>query len=52
MYEISLEDKIKIMDHYRQGENVEFKFKTVIWIWFSIKCPSWNWGKYDYRIKY
>lgn len=48
-----LKDMIKVMSHYENGGEVEFKFKTLDdrnkWILSS--NPSWNWGDYDYRIK-
>ena len=51
MNELSLEEKIKLIDHYRYGGEIEFKFKEFS-RWLKIQNPSWNWDKYCYRIKY
>jgi hypothetical protein len=47
-------DKIKVMQAYERGENIEFTPDKMLApkhkCWMLSK-PKWNWQRYDYRIK-
>lgn len=48
----SLEYKLDVMQKALSGSNIEFKLKTEEDRKYSHIChPSWNWDKYDYRVK-
>ena len=47
---MKLEDMIEVMQAFKDGKKIESKivFGTV---WYEENSPTWNWDKYDYRIK-
>lgn len=45
----TLEEKIKVMQAYKDGKQIEFK--SNICDWTDAPFPCWNWTIYDYRIK-
>lgn len=42
------EEMITIMQAFADGKEIEHRGSGG---WLSTKCPSWNWGNVDYRIK-
>ena len=44
-------DMIKVMEHYANGGEVEFKHKKDDDTNWRLSCPSWDWVTYRYRIK-
>lgn len=44
-------DMIKIMQHYVDGGEIEFKEKSDDDTTWRLSCPSWDWETYEYRIK-
>ncbi len=46
-------DKIKVMQAYVDGGEVQFKLDNRNWICFDAGCtpPYWDWGRVSYRIK-
>ena len=45
----SIDEMIKVMEHFKNGG--EIKVSSDKLHWFLEKCPKWNWGNVDYRIK-
>ena len=45
----TLEEKIKVMQAYKEGKHVEFKCLNEDWV--GAPTPCWDWYTYDYRIK-
>ena len=41
---------IKVMEHYDNGGDVEASYKNKQ-DWLGVGSPSWDWDKFDYRIK-
>ena len=51
---MNIDEMIKVMESYKNGEEIEYRNKlTNDTIWYEIGEyePTWNWGKYDYRVK-
>ena len=49
---MELKEMIKIMQHYEDGGEVEFKRTDEDDTeWLSAKQPAWNWYSFEYRIK-
>ena len=48
---MELSEMIKIMQHYENGGEVEFKQKREDDTKWRLSTPSWNWDASDYRIK-
>lgn len=46
----TIEEKIKVMQHFANGGEVESSDKDK-GNWTNIKEPVWNWNYFDYRIK-
>lgn len=46
----TLAEKIAVMQAAERGEEIECKF---FWDepWLFIPTPTWNWDKFDYRVK-
>lgn len=44
------ENKIKIMQAYLDGKEIEFRCYSCI-SWNDCTKPTWNWGEVQYRIK-
>ena len=44
-------EMIKVMEHFANGGEVEFKLKKADDTNWSLSCPNWDWIHYDYRIK-
>ena len=44
-------EMIKVMQHYENGGEVEFKHKSDDDTKWRLSCPSWDWDNFDYRIK-
>ena len=42
---------IKVMQHYDNNGEVEFKQKREDDTKWRLACPNWNWDSFDYRIK-
>ena len=47
---MNIEDKIKIMTAYTQGDDIEVMIAGKD-IWDNVDVPTWNWRDNDYRIK-
>ena len=47
---MNIEEMIKVMEHYRDGGEVEFS-ETGFDDWGIANDPCWNWVDYNYRIK-
>ena len=45
------DEMIKVMQHFRDGGEVENKEKHSDDAKWILACPVWNWGSFDYRIK-
>ena len=45
----SRDEMIKVMEHFKNGGEIEVSYDKLHW--FLEKCPKWNWGNVDYRIK-
>ena len=45
----SIDEMIKVMEHFKNGGEIEVSSDKLHW--FLEKCPKWNWGNVDYRIK-
>ena len=48
---MELKEMIKIMEHYCNGGDVEFKQKREDDTKWKLACPNWNWDSFNYRIK-
>ena len=48
---MELKEMIKVMQHYENGGEVEFKQKKEDDTKWRLACPNWNWDSFDYRIK-
>ena len=49
---MKLKDMINVMQHYKNGGEIEIRFKgDESDIWGSSCSPSWDWSYYDYRVK-
>ena len=46
---MSTADKIKVMQAFLEGEEIEFRINEGDWQ--PNVNPVWNWGIYDYRVK-
>ena len=45
-------NKIRVMQHYADGGEVEFRPKnSIVTSWDLVLSPSWDWSCLDYRIK-
>ena len=47
---MELKEMIKVMQHYENGGEVEASYKNKQ-DWLGVGSPSWDWDKFDYRIK-
>ena len=47
---MELKEMIKVMQHYENGGEIEYKAKNSN-DWYGLITPSWNWLEYDYRVK-
>lgn len=51
----NIEEMIKVMKAYKNGETIERRIKRYIKgcddSWVTIPSPIWNWYDYDYRVK-
>lgn len=49
----TLAEKIAVMQAALAGKAIQNKLKNVsnILTWGTTVCPSWNWEKYDYRVR-
>ena len=45
----SVQEQIKVMEHYANGGEIEITCDESSWI--TVENPAWNWVTYDYRIK-
>lgn len=45
----TIDEMIKIMEHFKNGGEVEVSSDKLHW--HLEKSPKWNWGNVDYRIK-
>ena len=48
---MELKEMIKVMQHYENGGEVEFKKKDEDDTKWRIPFPTWNWDDFKYRIK-
>lgn len=48
---MELKEMIKVMQHFENGGEVEFKEKDADDTKWRLGCPFWNWVYFDYRIK-
>ena len=48
---MELSEMIKVMQHYENGGDVEFKKKDEDDTKWRIPFPTWNWDDFKYRIK-
>ena len=48
---MKLSEMIKVMEHYDNGGEVEFKQNREDDTKWRLACPNWNWDSFDYRIK-
>ena len=48
---MELKEMIKVMQHYENGGEVEFKQKIEDDTKWRLACPNWNWDSFGYRIK-
>ena len=48
---MELSEMIKVMQHYENGGEVEFKQKIEDGTKWRLACPNWNWDSFNYRIK-
>lgn len=46
---MKLEEMIKVMEHFKNGGEVESTNKCLN-TWTIVKNPSWNWDRFNYRI--
>lgn len=46
-----LQNAIKVMQAYIDGEKIEWTYINDDKVWYLINLPTWNWDKYKYRIK-
>ena len=44
-------EMIEVMKGYEDGKIVQYKTHDLDGSWLSLPHPSWDWAKYDYRIK-
>ena len=45
-------EMIKVMQHFRDGGEVEFKMKNITSaVWAVTIRPKWEWDNFDYQIK-
>lgn len=47
----TLEEKIKVMQHFANGGKVEFKEIDFPNNWRTTSMPAWNFALFEYRIK-
>ena len=49
----TIEEKIAVMQAFKEGKEIEFAPNSIDKIWVSCKGPDWDWdwSMYDYRIK-
>ena len=48
---MELKEMIKVMQHYDNGGEVEFKEKYTNNSKWRLSSPSWDWDVFEYRIK-
>ena len=49
---MELKEMIKVMDHFKNGGEVEYSVKEDDYSsWIKCANPLWDWFDYDYRIK-
>ena len=48
---MELKEMIKVMQHFENGGEVEFREKGYDMTWRKSNDPSWNRYRYDYQIK-
>lgn len=48
---MNIKDKIKVMQHYDEGGDVQANVTHLNSIWTDSIAPSWDWNNYSYRIK-
>ena len=48
---MELKEMIKVMEHFANGGEVEFKHKKDDDTNWRLSCPNWDWVNYRYRIK-
>ena len=48
---MELKEMIKVMEHYDNSGEVEFKQKIEDDTKWRLACPNWNWDSFNYRIK-
>ena len=48
---MELKEMIKVMQHFENGGEVEFKKTTEDDKEWLLAHPTWNWASFDYRIK-
>ena len=48
---MELKEMIKVMQHYADGGEVEFKQIREDNTKWRLSCPNWNWDNFNYRIK-
>lgn len=46
-----LQNAIKVMQAYINGEEIEYTYINENKVWYLNNFPTWNWVKYKYRIK-
>lgn len=46
-----LQNAIKVMQAYINGEKIEYTYINEDKVWYLNNLPTWNWVKYKYRIK-
>lgn len=51
MTEENLQNAIKTMQAFANGEQIEYAFLSDNAEWYSADAPSWNWSNYKYRVK-
>lgn len=48
---MEISEMIKVMQHYEDGGEVDFREKGYDMTWRKSNDPSWNWYRYNYQIK-
>ncbi len=48
----TLKEQIEVMQHFEDGGKIDYQDGGLPWVpWGFKESPSFNWNRYDYRIK-
>ena len=48
---MSIDEQIAVMQAYKEGKKIEWKYNNEIYGWSEVQDPAWNWRDLDYRVK-